>query len=154
MGARLRVSNKVPVRGGLVQKVPQELSLCRPVEVLSGICQVSSNRLRNRTCSERSNCRRMNAGPNTRDTVRKAFEFALNHIGQEKDSTEIWQDYIEFLKTGEVRTYRERMTSSAHGHDRPLQLGTRAKKWTRLGRRIIALCRFPWTMSNAYGKNT
>lgn len=46
----------------------------------------------------------MNTGPATRDTVRKAYEFALNHIGQDKDSTEIWTDYIQFLKAAEVRT--------------------------------------------------
>lgn len=45
----------------------------------------------------------MNTGPNTRDTVRKAYEFALNHIGQDKESTEIWTDYIQFLKAAEVR---------------------------------------------------
>ncbi len=46
----------------------------------------------------------MNSGPNTRETVRKAYEFALNHIGQDKEATEIWTDYIQFLKAGEVRT--------------------------------------------------
>lgn len=51
--------------------------------------------------------RRMNTGPNMRDTIRKAFEFALDKIGLESDSTEIWQDYVEFLKTGEVRPYDE-----------------------------------------------
>ena len=44
----------------------------------------------------------MNAGPDTRDTVRKAYEFALNHIGHDRDSSELWADYIQFLKAGEV----------------------------------------------------
>ena len=35
--------------------------------------------------------------------MRKAYEFALNHIGQDKESTDIWKDYIQFLKAGEVR---------------------------------------------------
>jgi hypothetical protein len=46
--------------------------------------------------------RRVNTGPNTRDSVRMAYEFALNHVGQDKDSTEIWVDFIQFLKAGEV----------------------------------------------------
>ena len=44
----------------------------------------------------------MNTGPQTRDTVRKAFEFALNHVGQDKDSADIWAEYIQFVKQGEV----------------------------------------------------
>ena len=46
--------------------------------------------------------RRVNTGPQTRDTVRKAFEFALNHVGQDKDSADIWAEYIQFVKQGEV----------------------------------------------------
>lgn len=46
--------------------------------------------------------RKMNTGPDTRDTVRKAYEFALNHIGHDRDSSELWVDYIQFLKAGEV----------------------------------------------------
>jgi len=44
----------------------------------------------------------VNSGPETRDIVRKAYEFALNHVGQDKDSGDIWMDYIQFLKSGEV----------------------------------------------------
>jgi hypothetical protein len=46
--------------------------------------------------------RRINVDPSTRDIVRKAYEFALNHVGQDKDSGEIWSDYIQFLRSGEV----------------------------------------------------
>ena len=35
--------------------------------------------------------------------MRKAYEFALNCIGHDAESGEIWRDYIEFLKSGEVR---------------------------------------------------
>ena len=45
---------------------------------------------------------RINVDPSTRDIVRKAYEFALNHVGQDKDSGEIWSDYIQFLRSGEV----------------------------------------------------
>lgn len=42
--------------------------------------------------------------PNSRNTIKKAYEFALNHIGQDKDSGEIWKDYIDFLKGTETHT--------------------------------------------------
>ncbi|KAF9460965.1 hypothetical protein BDZ94DRAFT_1238063 [Collybia nuda] len=48
--------------------------------------------------------RRVNAGPATRDTVRKSYEFALNHVGQDKESGEIWRDYIQFIRAGETTT--------------------------------------------------
>lgn len=31
-----------------------------------------------------------------------AYEFTLSHVGQDKDSSEIWIDYIQFIKSGEV----------------------------------------------------
>ncbi|KZT01729.1 Suf-domain-containing protein [Laetiporus sulphureus 93-53] len=48
--------------------------------------------------------RRVNTGPNARDVVRKSYEYALNHIGQDKDSSEIWTEYIQFLRSGETTT--------------------------------------------------
>ncbi|KLO08580.1 Suf-domain-containing protein [Schizopora paradoxa] len=48
--------------------------------------------------------RRVNTGPATRDTVGKAYDFALNHVGQDKDSGEIWAEYLQFLKAGETAT--------------------------------------------------
>ncbi|TFK35087.1 hypothetical protein BDQ12DRAFT_706778 [Crucibulum laeve] len=48
--------------------------------------------------------RRLNVAPSTRDIVRKSYEFALNHVGQDKDSGEIWSEYIQFLKAGETTT--------------------------------------------------
>ncbi|KAH0586846.1 mRNA 3'-end-processing protein RNA14 [Termitomyces sp. J132] len=48
--------------------------------------------------------RRVNATPSTRDAVRKSYEFAVNHIGQDKDSGDIWRDYIQFLRSGETTT--------------------------------------------------
>lgn len=48
----------------------------------------------------------MNQGPNVRDTVRKAYEYALNHIGHDKESSEIWTDYIQLLKSVEVGDIR------------------------------------------------
>ena len=47
--------------------------------------------------------RQNNIGNAQRDDVRKSYEFTLNHVGQDKDSGEIWSDYIQFLQSGEVR---------------------------------------------------
>jgi len=35
-----------------------------------------------------------------RQTVSQAYEFVLNHVGHDKDSGKIWQDYIAFIKAG------------------------------------------------------
>ncbi|PPQ72015.1 hypothetical protein CVT26_007975 [Gymnopilus dilepis] len=48
--------------------------------------------------------RRRNSAPQQRDTVRMSYEYALNHIGQDKDSGSIWSDYIQFLQAGEAAT--------------------------------------------------
>lgn len=44
----------------------------------------------------------MNTSPASREAATRAYEFALNRIGQDKDSGEIWSDYIQFLRVGEV----------------------------------------------------
>jgi cleavage stimulation factor subunit 3 len=36
--------------------------------------------------------------PAAREEVRKAFEFALEHMGMDISSTQIWQDFLTFLK--------------------------------------------------------
>ena len=46
--------------------------------------------------------RRITTGPNARDVIRKCYDFALSHCAQDKDAYDIWQDYINFLKAGEV----------------------------------------------------
>lgn len=46
--------------------------------------------------------RRITTGPNAREVIRKCYDFALSHASQDKDSYDIWQDYINFLKAGEV----------------------------------------------------
>ncbi|KIY44838.1 TPR-like protein [Fistulina hepatica ATCC 64428] len=48
--------------------------------------------------------RRVTSGPSMRDTIRKSYEFALSHIGQDRDSADVWADYIEFIKTGPATT--------------------------------------------------
>ena len=49
--------------------------------------------------------RRLNSANSQRDIVRKSYEFALNHIGQDKDSGPIWHDYIQLIKSGEVSKF-------------------------------------------------
>jgi hypothetical protein len=51
-----------------------------------------------------ANCtiRRLNANPRSRDNVRKAYDYALNHIGQDKDSGTFWMEYVQFLRAEEV----------------------------------------------------
>lgn len=49
--------------------------------------------------------RRLNSANSQRDIVRKSYEFALNHIGQDKDSGSIWHDYIQLIKSGEVNKF-------------------------------------------------
>jgi hypothetical protein len=46
--------------------------------------------------------RRVNSAPTQRETVRKAFDFAISHIGQDRASGSIWAEYIEFLKAAET----------------------------------------------------
>ncbi|KAF8972103.1 hypothetical protein BDZ97DRAFT_1783153 [Flammula alnicola] len=48
--------------------------------------------------------RRINVESTQRDDVRMSYEFALNHVGQDKDSGQIWGDYIQFLKSGQATT--------------------------------------------------
>lgn len=40
-----------------------------------------------------------------KETISKAFEFVLSQIGTDKESGPIYQDYIEYIKTSEVRQY-------------------------------------------------
>ncbi len=53
--------------------------------------------------SRPNDCRRITKGPNAREVIQKCYDFALSHASQDKDSYDIWQDYINFLKAGEVR---------------------------------------------------
>jgi len=48
----------------------------------------------------------MNSDPTTREMVSKAYDFALLYIGQDKDSGDIWREYLDFVKSGEVSPCR------------------------------------------------
>ncbi|KAI0922183.1 hypothetical protein AcW1_004043 [Taiwanofungus camphoratus] len=69
--------------------------------------------------------RRVNTGPNARDIIRKSYEFALGHVGQDKDSSEIWMDYIQFLKSGETTTTweeQQKMDAVRKAYHRAVQI--------------------------------
>jgi hypothetical protein len=42
-----------------------------------------------------------------RDVIKKAYEFALRFVGQDRDAGEIWKDYIEYIKADPTSTERE-----------------------------------------------
>ncbi|KAI0751807.1 hypothetical protein C8Q80DRAFT_1218415 [Daedaleopsis nitida] len=42
--------------------------------------------------------RRITKGPDARQIIKKCYDFATTHASQDKDSFEIWQDYLTFLK--------------------------------------------------------
>ena len=48
--------------------------------------------------------RRVNVSktPETRQTIVQAYEFAVQHVGLDIDSSVIWKDYIEFVKSWAV----------------------------------------------------
>ncbi|KZT23187.1 Suf-domain-containing protein [Neolentinus lepideus HHB14362 ss-1] len=79
--------------------------------------------------------RRMNTSPATRDEVQKAYEFALKTVGQDKDSGEIWSDYIQFIKSREISTTweeQQKMDALRKIYHRaiPIPLENLDKLWT------------------------
>ena len=42
-----------------------------------------------------------------REVVQQCYQFSLENAGQDKDSYEIWQEFINHLKAGEVRNVRQ-----------------------------------------------
>ncbi|TIA89122.1 hypothetical protein E3P99_02198 [Wallemia hederae] len=58
--------------------------------------------------------RRNNYSAEGRQIVIKAYEFAISHVGQDKDSGEIWLAYIKFLKDGSAtNTWEEQQRMDA-----------------------------------------
>ncbi|TFK64019.1 Suf-domain-containing protein [Pluteus cervinus] len=58
--------------------------------------------------------RRLNTKPANRDVIVKSYNFALNHVGQDRESGEIWNDYLQFLKMGEASsTWEEQQKMDA-----------------------------------------
>lgn len=79
------------------------------MEILSDLCSVSAydtllgGKLSTYCLGRFSRVNPNFTDPTARQTIKKAYEFALNHVGQDKDSGEIWRDYIDFLKNAEAR---------------------------------------------------
>ena len=98
---------------GFIQKILENFAVCRALVILSDLCEVRLSFLvRIPRLNSRWILRRNNVGNAQRDDVRKSYEFTLNHVGQDKDSGEIWSDYIQFLQSGEVR-YLSRPSSGS-----------------------------------------
>ncbi|OSX60713.1 hypothetical protein POSPLADRAFT_1183237 [Postia placenta MAD-698-R-SB12] len=66
--------------------------------------------------------RRVNTGPNAREVIRKSYEYALNHVGQDKDSSDIWMDYIQFLKAGEASSFISCLTTTTWEEQQQMDL--------------------------------
>ena len=41
-------------------------------------------------------------GAEARGVIGKSFEFALAHVGMDREAGELWKEYIGFLRAGEV----------------------------------------------------
>lgn len=71
-----------------------------------------------------------------------SYEFALVHVGQDKDSSEIHSDYIQFLKSGEVNPHVLRSPQLVlNSILRPLQHGRNSKKWMPFAKPTTVLFR-------------
>lgn len=55
-----------------------------------------------------SHVRRMNTGSTAYGIICQAYDYALNHVGQDRDSAGIWAEYIQFLNNADTRTASER----------------------------------------------
>ncbi|CAG8601414.1 8169_t:CDS:10 [Paraglomus brasilianum] len=58
------------------------------------------NYVRRKTTGDKSS----SLTPEAREVLTKTYEFVLNHVGLDKDSGNIWSDYLFFLKTGEANS--------------------------------------------------
>uniref|UniRef100_A0A0W0FHF3 mRNA 3'-end-processing protein RNA14 n=1 Tax=Moniliophthora roreri TaxID=221103 RepID=A0A0W0FHF3_MONRR len=57
---------------------------------------------------------RINTEPAQRDIIRKSYEFALSLVGHDKDSGDIWNDYLTLLKSGQTTsTWEEQQKMDA-----------------------------------------
>lgn len=90
---------------------------------------------------------RRNPGPEKRGVIRDAYEFALTRIGHDKDSGEIWMDYIQFLRAGEVIRSLSNILplrdvpALTSRSPRLLLRGMNSRRWTPFEKYTIALCR-------------
>ena len=69
---------------------------------------------------------------NTRQTITAAYELALDHIGMDKDSGKLWQDYIAFLKSrpgnagGSTWQEQQKMDQMRKAYQRAIKVPTQA----------------------------
>ncbi|KAL8871935.1 MAG: hypothetical protein Q9174_002339 [Haloplaca sp. 1 TL-2023] len=69
---------------------------------------------------------------NTRQTITAAYELALDHIGMDKDSGKLWQEYISFLKSrpgnagGSTWQEQQKMDQLRKAYQRAIKVPTQA----------------------------
>ena len=84
-----------------IQEIPENFTLSWSLEVLSHLCQEIMTLQQGFWCNiEIYRC--VNTFPSSHEAVSQAYKFVFNCIGQDKDSSEIWYDYIQFIKAGKV----------------------------------------------------
>jgi cleavage stimulation factor subunit 3 len=49
-----------------------------------------------------------------RATVSQAYDFALGNIGFDKDSAVVWSEYLQFIKSGEVKNNQKCCLGAEH----------------------------------------
>ena len=123
--------------------------MCRTVDILSELCEVRLSFLSFEFPSRflwfelfLEFSRRNNVGSAQRDDVRKSYEFTLNHVGQDKESGEIWNDYIQFLQSGEVRHPFRSFSGPVNTINRQQRHGKNNRKWMPSVKFTIALFKF------------
>ena len=45
-------------------------------------------------------------GAKAKADITKSFEFALDHVGMDREAGDLWKEYIGFLRAGEVSPER------------------------------------------------
>lgn len=82
----------------------------------------------------------------SRAVITKGFEFALNHVGQDRSAGELWHDYIKFLKEGQVSSERSLgATAVLTLLRRAIEAnGKTSSAWTRFAKRSSAPSASRW----------
>jgi hypothetical protein len=87
---------------GVIQKVFKRFSVNFSLENLSSVYQVSFLSVISADSKSDVIQRVINPTPAAEDAILDAYEFAVDHIGHDPDSGEIWADFILFIKSRSV----------------------------------------------------
>jgi cleavage stimulation factor subunit 3 len=53
--------------------------------------------------------------PNAREVILTMYDFVVRNVGLDIGSTEIWMDYLKFLRTAEVRLSKKKTGGKSKG---------------------------------------